>query len=249
MERAAALTACNKTGVAAAENMRTTAHKTITDQDPKLATAKAALDKFLIKSPGDGKVTAVAKAKAKVTPTDVIATLTRDPVVVATFKSAGEVAVGTRVLLAVKGTDQKLSCTVAQAGGDGVKIACPAGAAADGTEVTYAGVDPNAPPPGETPPAGSGATAPAGSGAAPAETPAGSDATKPEEKAAEDKPAEKPAEKPAPEKKIAPQRRPRQKRPPAETPAGSGETPPPPADKPAEPAPAPAPAPEGSGTP
>ncbi|HEY5944158.1 MAG TPA: hypothetical protein VIV40_01645, partial [Kofleriaceae bacterium] len=150
-ERDAAQTAGNKNGVTSAEKKLATAQKTVADQEAKLATAKAALDKFLIKSPGPGKVAAVAKANAKVSPTDVVATLTRDPALVATFKSAGEVAAGTHVLLAIKGSDQKLSCTVTKADADGVKVACAKDAAPEGTEVTFAGVDPSAPPPGEKP--------------------------------------------------------------------------------------------------
>jgi hypothetical protein len=256
-ERDAAQTAGNKNGVTAAEKKLTAAQKTITDQEAKLATAKAALDKFLIKSPGPGKVTAVAKANAKVSPTDVIATLTRDAVVTATFKTAGEVAVGTRVLLAVKGSDQKLSCTVAQTGGDGIKIACPMGAAADGAEVTYAGVDPNAPPPGETPPGETppGATPPGGTPPPTGDTPkpedqkagSGSEAAKPEDKKPEDK---KPAGEPKAEKKATPRPRPRpQPKPPVDKPAGSGETGSAPADKPADKPVDPPPAPAGSATP
>jgi hypothetical protein len=236
-ERDAAQTAGNKNGVTAAEKKLTSAQKTITDQEAKLATAKAALDKFLIKSPSAGKVTAVAKANAKVSPTDVIATVTRDPVVTATFKSAGPVAVGTRVLLALEGTDQKLSCTVAQAGGDGVKIACPKDAAADGANVTYAGVDPNAPPPGETPPGTTpaGTTPPTGDTPKP-ETGSGADAAKPE-----DKPADAPEKADKPEKKATPPRpRPRrpQPKPPAEGSGEGSESAEKPADKPADPPPA-----------
>jgi hypothetical protein len=272
-ERDAAQTAGNKNGVTAAEKKLATAQKTLADQEAKLATAKAALDKFLIKSPGAGKITAVAKPNAKVTPTDVIATLTREPTLVATFKSAGEVAVGTRVLLAIKGSDQKLSCTVAQTGGDGVKVACPKDAASDGTEVTYAGVDPNAPsagatPAGDAPKAGEPAAGPAGSGAtgsaeapAPAGSAAGSaaagsaaaDEAKPEEHKADDKKPEESADKPAEKKR--PRSRPRATPTPADkgsagsggdATAGSSDTP---ADKPADPAPAPAPTPAGSAAP
>jgi hypothetical protein len=229
-ERDAAQTAGNKNGVTAAEKKISAAQKTISEQEPKLATAKAALDKFLIKVPASGKVTAVAKANAKVTPTDVIATLTRDPALVATFKSAGEVTAGTRVLLAPTAGGQPLSCTVAQSGGDGVKIACPTGAAAEGTEVKYAGVDPNAPAPDAPPAAGS---------AAPTAPPAPpTDAPKPDEP----KPDEAKPEAPKVEKKVE-KRRPRPRpRPAADKPAGEGEeTPPPP--PPADPAP-----PAGSGS-
>jgi hypothetical protein len=244
-ERDAAQTAGNKNGVTSAEKKLAAAQKMVADQETKLATAKTALDKFLIKAPGAGKVTAVAKPNAKITPTDVIATLTPDPTLVATFKSAGEVAVGTRVLLALKGSDQKLSCTVAQTGGDGVKISCAKDAASDGTEVTYAGVDPNAPPPGETPagqvPAGqtpdtgsaAGSAAGAGSAATPVEAPA--------EKPADAKPAAKP-----PEKKATRPRPRTTPKPPADKPAGSDNS----GSAPAEPPPAPpAEPPAGSSTP
>jgi hypothetical protein len=233
-ERDAAQVAGNQNVVASAEKKLTNGQKKVTEQEEKLATAKAALDKYLIKSPAAGKVTAVAKANAKVTPTDVIATVTREPTVVATFKSAGQVAVGTRVLLAIKDSEQKLSCTVAQAGGDGVKIACPQGAAADGTEVTYAGVDPNAPAPGETAPSPAPAPAEAGSAAAPPaeETPPAPPA---EEKKAEEK-AEKKTRRPRP-----------RPAPPADKPADPAAPPAEPAPAPA-PAPALAPAPAGSGT-
>jgi hypothetical protein len=259
-ERDAAQTAGNKAGVTAAEKKLATAQKTVTDQEAKLATQKANLDKYLIKAPTAGKVTAVAKANAKVTPTDVVATVTPDPILAATFKSAGEVAPGTRVLLALKGSDQKLSCKVLAAGGDGVKIGCPKDAAADGAEVSYVGVDPNAPP--ETPAdQGSAATPPAGSAATPADQ---GSAAAPADKGAGDKGAgdkdaggKAPAEKPAEKKAAPPRPRPRP-RPPAEKPAdkgsagsaGSSATPPAdkgsapandkPADKPAEPTPPPA---------
>jgi hypothetical protein len=222
-DRDAAQTAGNKAGITAAENKLAAQQKALATAEATLATKVAALDKFLIKSPAAGKVTAVAKANAKVTPTDIIATLTRDPMVVATFKSAGEVAPETRVLLAIKGSEQKLSCTVVATGGDGTKIACLKDAAPEGTEVTYAGVDTSAPAPEETKPDGAGSAAPTEAGsAAPTETPAETPAEK----------APEPAKAPA---KAAPRPRPQPKKP-AEKPADKPADPPP-ADKPAEPAP------------
>jgi hypothetical protein len=254
-ERDAAQTGGNKNAITAAEKKLANAQKAVTDQEAKLATTKAALDKFLIKSPAAGKVTAVAKPSSKVTPTDVIATLTRDPFLVATFKSAGEVATGTHVLLQLKGSDQKLACTVAQSGGDGVKIACPKDAAAEGAEVTYAGVDPNAPPPGtEVKPENAGsATPPPGPGSA--ATPGSADKPAPGDKGSADKPADNPADKPAdePEQKKAPSPRPRPRprpQPKSEDKKGSGDEPADkPADKPADQPADPTPPPAGSGTP
>ena len=50
--------------------------------------------------------------------TDIIATLTRDPVLVATFKSTGEVTTGSKVLLAIKDSEQKTGVYAAPAGCD-----------------------------------------------------------------------------------------------------------------------------------
>jgi hypothetical protein len=229
-DRDAAQTAGNKAGVTAAETKLAGLEKTLATNEGKLATKTAALDAFLIKSPAAGKITAIAKPNAKVTPTDIIATLTRDPITVATFKSTGEVAPDTHVLLAIKGSEQKLSCTVVATGGDGTKIACPKDAAPDGTEVTYAGVDTSAPAPSETKPA-DGSAAPAdgsaAGSAAPADGSAGSAA------AADGSAAAEKAEK-------APARpRPQPKQPAPKQPAP---------DKPAEPAAPAEPAPAGSGT-
>jgi hypothetical protein len=227
-DRDAAQTAGNKAGVTAAETKLAGFEKSLATSEGKLATKVAALDAFLIKAPAAGKVTAVAKPNAKVTPTDIIATLTRDPITVATFKSAGEVAPDTRVLLAIKGSEQKLSCTVAATGGDGTKIACPKDAAPDGTEVTYAGVDTSVPAPSDTNPSTPDGTTPDGT------APDGSAAAPAEKAPAEKAPAEKaPAEK-APATKAPAKKAPAEKAP---APAETAPTP----DK-AEPAPA------GSGT-
>jgi hypothetical protein len=237
-DRDAAQTAGNKAGVTAAETKLAGFEKSLAASEGKLATKVAALDAFLIKAPAAGKITAVAKPNAKVTPTDIIATLTRDPITVATFKSAGEVAPDTRVLLAISGSEQKLSCTVVATGGDGTKIACPQDAAPDGTEVTYAGVDPSVPAPSETNP--DGADGSAGSADGSAADDADGSAAAPAEEA-----PEAPVEKKAHAKKApAPRPQPKAAKPatPAAPAAPAGEPAPTPAK--AEPAPAPA----GSGT-
>ncbi len=262
-DRDAAQTAGNKNGVASAEKKIEAAQKSVTEQEAKLAAANASLDKFVIKAPLAGTVSPVAKAKAKVSPTDVIATLTPEPTLTATFTSAGSVAAGTHVLLAIANSDQKLACTVAESGGDGAKIACAKDAAPEGTEVTYAGVDPNAAAPstdesapGEVPPADDPN---AGSDGAPGPDEAQPEDTQPDEGADDtgDAKPEKKAEKKVPARRPRPRPRPRPtpKAEPeaaaADKPApgsGSAEKPAAGSDKPAEPAaPAPAPAP-GSGS-
>jgi uncharacterized small protein (DUF1192 family) len=145
-DRDAAAAAGNTTAATAAETKLASAQKTLADRAAKLSAQISALEKFLIKAPVDGKVTAVATANARITPTDIIATLTPDPMLVATFKSAGEAATDAKVLLAVTNSEQRLACTVVGSGEDGVKIACPQqDGAAEGAEVTFAGLDPAAP--------------------------------------------------------------------------------------------------------
>jgi hypothetical protein len=245
-----------KADVAAAgadEKKLAAAQKAQADIEKKLADKQGALDKFLLKAPAAGKVTAVAKLNAKVTPTDVVATLQRDAILVATFKKADGATENAPVLLAVKGTEQKLACNVVMASGDGTKIACPSGAAAEGTEVSFAGLDSSRPAGGETPPTpptppeGAGSATPeAGSGAGSAGPDQGSDGAgkgAAEEKAVKApapvrRPVRRPVQRPAGQgDKAAGSAAPAG----GEKPAG-GETPP--ATPP--PAPAPAPAPAGS---
>ena len=242
-DRDAAQTAGNKAAVTAAEARIADRQKSLNDKQTKLDAKKAELAKLQIKAPADGKVTAVAKANAKIAANDVVAKLTKAPVLTATFKSASGVTPASRVLLAVKGGEQKLSCTVATADASGVKVDCPQGVATEGAEVTFVGPDPSAP----APQAGSDEIEMNDDGSA-AEAPApGSAAATPA-----DKPAEPPAPPKAPTK--APAKAPKAHatpkapahaaEPPADKPA---EPPAAPADKPAEaPAPTPAPAPAGS---
>jgi hypothetical protein len=150
------------------------AQKAQTDNEKKLAEKQGALDKFLLKAPAAGKVTPVAKLNAKVTPTDVVATLQRDAILVATFKKAEGATDHAPVVLAVKGSEDKLACNVVTASSDGTKIACPAGAAPEGTDVTFAGLDTSRPAGSEPPPptgvdtGSAGSAAPEAGSAAPA---------------------------------------------------------------------------------
>jgi hypothetical protein len=162
-ERDAAEKAGNKPGVTAAEKKIETAKKALEDKQQKLAAKTADLDKLVVKAPAAGKVTAVAKANAKVTPADVVAKLQPDAQLVATFKATTPaVTVDQRVLLATKSGEHKLSCKVVDAA-SGTKIACAKDAAPEGTEVTFAGIDTSAPAEIEMGEEGSGS---AGSGSA-----------------------------------------------------------------------------------
>ncbi len=211
-DRDAAEQAGNKPGVTAAEKRIETANKALEDAQRKVAAMTTDLGKLVVKASVEGKVTQVAKANARVTPNDVVAKLAPGPVLVATFKTTTPpVSTDARVLLAVKGGEQKLSCKVVDAS-NGTKIACPHDAAAEGTEVTFAGID-NSPPPEAPKPE------PAGSAAPPKAAPPPPEPTRP-----------------APARVIRPPNRPVLPKPPQ--PTGSDK----PADKPPEDQPAPAPA-------
>ncbi len=207
-DRDAAQTAGNKAALTAAEARIADRKKSLEDKQAKIATKQADLAKLQIKSPGDGKLTSVAKASSKVAAGDTVAKLVRAPVLTATFKTASGVTPQQRILVSPKGSEQKLSCTVVTADASGVKIACPADASTEGTEVTFVGPDPNAPAAqgsgeiemnddgsaGSTAPATGSAAAPEGSAAPAGATPADK-AAAPADKAAT--PAKAPAEKAA----------------------------------------------------
>ena len=247
-DRDAAQTAGNKAALTAAEARIADRKKSLEDKQAKIAAKQADLAKLQIKSPGEGKLTSVAKASSKVAAGDTVAKLVRAPVLTATFKTASGVTPQQRILLSPKGSEQKLSCTVVTADASGVKVACPADASTEGTEVTFVGPDPNAPAAqgsgeiemndegsaGSTAPAAGSAAA--GSAAAPAGTPA--------DKA--DKAATPPADKaatPPANKAATPAKAPaRSAHAPAHAPAKPAGSATAPADKPADTTPPAAPA-------
>jgi cytoskeletal protein RodZ len=194
-DRDAAEQAGNKPGVTSAEKRIETAKKALDDAQRKVATMTTDLDKLVVKASADGKVTAVAKANAKVTPNDVVAKLAPGAMLVATFKKTDPaVAADARVLLAVKGSEQKLSCKVVDAS-NGTKIACPHDAAPEGSEVTFAGVDNSPPPEAPKPDEGSAAKVAPPPPEAPRPPPARP--IRPPNRPVAPKPPEKPTDKPA----------------------------------------------------
>ena len=144
----AAQAAGNKAGVTAAETRISDRKKSLDDKQGKLAAKQAELDKYLIKSPVDGKVTAVGKPNGRVTPNDIVAKIARAPTLVVTLHSPAEIAPGTRVLLKVMdGADQKLSCAAATTTADGVRIVCAGDVAKPDTTVSLIGLDSSQPTP------------------------------------------------------------------------------------------------------
>ncbi|MEO8842824.1 MAG: hypothetical protein ABI591_13865 [Kofleriaceae bacterium] len=160
-ERDAAIAAGNKAAETAADAKVADRQNSLDDKQGKLASKKSDRDKLEIKSPAAGTFTTKIKATQKVTPTDEIGTLLRAPTKTVTFKKA-DAGPKSRVLLVTK-DNKKLSCVVTSTDASGVVIECPDDAAADGTEVTFGGVDTSPVP---TPDTGSGSATDAGSAAA-----------------------------------------------------------------------------------
>ena len=144
-ERDAAQTAGNKAKVTETEGRIAERKKSLDDKQGKLTAKKSELDRFQLKAPADGKLTAKSKVGARVTPSDEIATLVHSATRVAKFTKA-DGGLKTRVVLVSKGDGKKLSCIVAMADASGITVECPADAAPEGTEVTFGGVDTSPPP-------------------------------------------------------------------------------------------------------
>ena len=145
-DRDAAQAAGNKAAGTTAEARIADRKKSLEDKQGKLAAKQAELDKYLIKSPVDGKVTAPTKASTRVTPSDSVAKIVRPLTLVTTLHSSIEVAPNTKVILKVAGaTEQKLTCTATTTSADGVRIVCPGDVAAPGAEVMLIGADASQP--------------------------------------------------------------------------------------------------------
>jgi hypothetical protein len=133
------LAAAKDDAAKAAAQTKVDAAKKAQDTKQAALTAKQAdLDKFLVKSPADGKLAVIAKTGAKVTDADVLAKVTQEPMLAAVFTApGGKYVSGSPATLALKGTDKKLSCTVADVQGDQVKVVCTADASIPaGADVT-----------------------------------------------------------------------------------------------------------------
>ena len=130
-----------------------------------LAAKQSELDKYQIKAPVAGKITALAKVGARVTPADVVAKVAPTPRLVATFKVAPPMTLTSDA--PAKLTTQKdgktIVCAV-QVDGAVAKVTCSGAAASDGDAVMLAGqAAPSdaltgAEPVAETPPTTPGAT-------------------------------------------------------------------------------------------
>jgi len=137
-ELADAKAANNGAGETAAQKKVDDKSKALDDKKAQLAAKQTELDKFVIKAASAGKLTAVAKAGAKVNADDVIAKIAREPMLAATFEVKGaKPAKAATVKLSSDATpDKSFDCTVADVTGDQVKVTCPSDPSLDGAAVT-----------------------------------------------------------------------------------------------------------------
>jgi hypothetical protein len=184
--RDAARAAGNKAAENAAQNEIDARQKTLVAKQTQLAAKTVELDKYLIHAPNHGTFAPAVKLGQKIAADDVIATIQRDAVPVATFKVA-DLAPFPRnasAELAVGKGELRVTCTVAeiQSEATSIKVICPVDPALTaGTDVTLkvpavpATPEPAAPALPTTPGAGDPAAPPTPSApanpAAPATTP------------------------------------------------------------------------------
>jgi len=133
--------AANK-DAAAAEKKLADHQKLLETKTAERDTKQAALAKLVVKAPSAGKLTVVAKAGAKVTADDVVAKITREPILAATFdlaKDGPKLATGAAVKLKDDAHPEKVyDCTVAEATSASAKVTCPLDPTLDGASVTLA---------------------------------------------------------------------------------------------------------------
>jgi hypothetical protein len=184
--------------------------KSLADKQAQRDTKQAQLDKYVLKAAAAGELTPVAKAQQRVAIDAPLFSIAPAPMLVATFKPDAAQP-DTNVFVAVKGSEQKLTCRVTASDATGTKVACPHDASLENAEITLAGAAPDEPEPEKPEPVKE-----------PEKTP------EPPKVVPKKQPAQIPLKQP-PAKKDPP------KDPPTEKPAD------PPTEKPADPPPAPNP--------
>jgi hypothetical protein len=118
----------NQAGVTAAQAKLDKLKKPLDDKKAALAKKQADLDKLVIKSTADGKlaVPATVKVGAKTTADQVIATVVRATVPVATFKIPPGTKIGADGNVSLMAGDKTVVCTVSDAQAETIKVTCPA---------------------------------------------------------------------------------------------------------------------------
>lgn len=163
--RAAARAAGNRAAENAAQNGIDDRQKTL-DAKQALAGARTAdLDRFLLQAPSNGTFSPAVKQGQKIAVDDVLATIQRDAVPVATFQVAdlAQFTSQKSVELAVGKGELRVTCAIVadQSKGDALKVICPVDPALTaGTDVTLKLPAPPSEPAATTPEPGAPPTTP-----------------------------------------------------------------------------------------
>ncbi len=137
-ERDAAQAAGNKAGVTTAEAKIADRKKSLATKQATLTTKRAAIDKLTLKSPGDGKLSLIAKVGQVVAVDEVVAKIVRPTVPVATFKVPAGTKISPDGKLSISMGDKPVVCTVSDAQQETVTVTCPTDAGlTDGADVTF----------------------------------------------------------------------------------------------------------------
>jgi hypothetical protein len=115
--------------------------KSLADKQALRDTKQAQLDKLVLKAPAAGELTPIAKVQQRVAIDAPLFSIAPSTMLVATFKPDAAKP-DTNVFVAVKGSEQKVTCRVTGSDATGTKVACPHDASLDGAEVTLAGEAP-----------------------------------------------------------------------------------------------------------
>ena len=171
---ATAQAANNKGAMAALDSEIADRQKSLATKQGQLAIKRADLSKVVLRAQVAGTFSPAVKPRSKVTATDVVARIQRDPTPVATFK-VGDVrqfAVKSNAEVAIGRGELLVTCTVVDIQADSMKVVCPVDPAlGEGADVTLKPPPPSVP--AESPGAGTAAGAAGSAGAAASEPPEG----------------------------------------------------------------------------
>ena len=128
----------NQAGVAAAQAKLDRVKKPVDDKKATIAKKQADLDKLAIKASADGKLATTATVGQKLAADEVIGTINRETLPVATFKIPPGTKVGADGNVSLTAGDKTVVCTVSDAQAETIKVSCPADSGlGDGAAVKF----------------------------------------------------------------------------------------------------------------
>lgn len=119
----------NQAGVTAAQAKLDRVKKPLDEKKATITKKQDDLAKLTIKTQTDGKLVTAAKVGQKVAADEVIGTITRATVPVATFKIPPTTKIGADGNVSITAGDKTFVCTVSDAQTESIKVTCPADSA------------------------------------------------------------------------------------------------------------------------